>query len=258
MKSLSHPKPLGQLARILSTLIVMLCLHAQADAIPVTFSSASGNRAASAMFGSDPSGNLVVTLTNTSTNDVLVPTEVLTAVFFDIQGDPTLIPLSAELNSGSTVLFPPSTPVATNVGGEWAYKSGLYHAPGGSWAGISSTGMGLFGHANFGGPNLQGPRYVDGLQYGITSAGDNPATGNNPVTGRYALIQNSVVFQLGGFGSLDPAAVISNVTFQYGTSSCDTSLPGHRVPDGGSTALMLGVGLMGMIWLRQRVRIQTA
>jgi hypothetical protein len=51
------------------------------------------------------SGNLVVTLTNKSLTDVLVPSDVLTAVFFTLAGDLTLTPLSAVLGLGSTVLF---------------------------------------------------------------------------------------------------------------------------------------------------------
>src|SRR5437764_3840374 len=37
-----------------------------------------------------------------------------------------------------------------------------------------------------------GPVGPETIEYGITSAGDNPATGNNTVTGIYALIQNQV------------------------------------------------------------------
>jgi hypothetical protein len=63
------------------------------------------------------------------------------------------------------------------VGGEWAYKAGI-HGPHGQDYGISSTGLDIFGSSGrFPGPNLQGPNAVDGLQFGITSAGDDPASG---------------------------------------------------------------------------------
>ena len=51
-------------------------------------------RSASVLFEVNGS-QLIVTLTNTSTEDVLAPDEVLTAVFFDIEGDPTLTRQSA-------------------------------------------------------------------------------------------------------------------------------------------------------------------
>ena len=92
------------------------------------------------------SGNLIVTLTHEDTNDVLYPIEVLTGVFFTVDGDPTLTPVSAILPTGSTVLFG-GYPTGGNVGGEWAYVDGLIGAPGGADEGISSTGLGLFGGA---------------------------------------------------------------------------------------------------------------
>ena len=58
-----------------------------AEAAPITFSGSSGTRAASVTF--DTSGtNLIVTLTNTSAFDALVPIDILTAVFFSLAGDP--------------------------------------------------------------------------------------------------------------------------------------------------------------------------
>src|SRR5678815_4938452 len=58
------------------------------------FSSSSGSLAATASFNV-VSGNLQVILTNTSTADALVPTDILTAIFFDVIGNPTLTPISS-------------------------------------------------------------------------------------------------------------------------------------------------------------------
>ncbi len=176
---------------------------------PLTFICSSGSLAASAKF-EQVGPNIVVTLTNTSPSDVLVPVDVLTGVFFDIDGVALLVPTSALLGT-SVVFFGPDG--GGNVGGEWAYASGLA-GPNGATEGISSAGLGLFGGSNFGGANLQGPAAVNGLQYGITSAGDNTATGNAPVTGGNALIKNQVVFTLAGTGLTS----VSNVSFQYGTA----------------------------------------
>jgi hypothetical protein len=179
--------------------------------------------------------SLIVTLSHIDMNDVLVPIDVLTGVYFTLSGDPTLTPVSAEIATGS-VLF--GSDGGGNVGGEWAYNDGLVGAPGGADEGISSTGLGLFGAPNFNGSNLQGPDALDGLQYGITSAGDDPLTGNTPVTGMYALIQNEVVFTLGGLPVEGQLPGISNISFQYGTALSPVPEP--------TTMLLLGAGLVGL------------
>ena len=117
-----------------------------ARAAPITFTGASGSRSASATFDTSVTNQLLVTLTNTSTADVLVPTDILTAVFFTL-ASPTLTPGSAVLAPGSSVLFD-SAPVGGNVGGEWAYTDGLA-APNGANEGISSSGFG----------SLRGPQF---------------------------------------------------------------------------------------------------
>src|SRR5262245_5346327 len=205
-------------------------------------SGSSGSLSASANFTLD-SGNLKVVLTNTSAADVLNPSQVLTAVFFDIAGVGTLNPVSALLSGGSTVVYGPSN---GNVGGEWAYKAGLAGTPNGATEGISSSGLGLFGGANFNGPDLAGPPNgaLNGLQYGLLSAGDNTATGNTGVTGSGGLIKNQVTFMLSGLpANFTPSSSnVQNVFFQYGTS---LSEPGISVP-APATISLLGVALLGV------------
>jgi len=234
----------------------------------VEFVGSSGNLKASALF--EVSGtNLIVTLTNTSTNDVLVPADVLTAVFFNLEGSPSLTPVSALLASGSTVHFSPVTVSGGDVGGEWAYKSG-FTGPDivdGATSGISSVGLDLFGPPDRfdTGANLQGPNSPDGLQFGITSDGDDTSTGNTPVTGTNALIENSVVFTLSDLASGFEASddTITDVSFQYGTSLDEPRFPGD--PDGGvdiedvvpepsTLAAWCLLGLCGVISLRRRRR----
>ena len=209
--------------RQLPVYLLMLFGCASVSASPISVSFSSGVYSATADFMRTGS-NLIVTLTNTSTADAMVPTDILTAVYFDIAGSPALtrtsavVPLTSDVwEIGSGTLETPGDRV---VGGEWAYL-----LP----PGISSTGLGIFGSGDlFPGSNLQGPAGPDGIQFGITSAGDNLATGNGGLSGQW-LIKDSVIFTLGGY-NLEPSATISNVVFQYGTSLDEPTFPGHHAP----------------------------
>lgn len=221
-------------------LLAILLVAANASAYLFTAYDSYG-RSASADFAVSVN-DLIVTLTNTSTADVEIPVFVLTALFFT--ADVNLTPVSALLADGSTVFFGPDG--GGNVGGEWAYGSGLSGAPLGAIQGISSAGFGLFGAANFGGSNLNNPIAVNGLNYGITSAGDSMTTGNAEVTGNVPLINNSVVFTLSGATGYD-VTNIKDVSFQYGTSLSDPNIV--PIP---AAAWLLGSGLIGLVAVRRR------
>ncbi len=206
--------------------VIVLALAACGAAAPIEFTASEGDLAASARFEAS-GGNLVITLSNIAATDVFNPQGILTALFFDITGSaPALSPLSAVVPAGSTVAFGGMGP-GNSVGGEWAYRSGLLGAPLGAQYGLSAAGFGLFGpHDIIGGVNLQGPVAPNGLEYGITSAGDDPTTGNRPVTGTQALIKYKVVFTLSGLpDDFDPSARLTNVWWQYGTSLSERGLP---------------------------------
>ncbi len=212
--------------------IATISVAAQTNAFAsVTFLGTNGTLSAAVNFDV-VAGNLKITLENMSLADVISPTgggAILTSVFFDLSPTTTLTPVSAMLGLGSIVAFGPNG--GGNVGGEWAFGSSLSGAPGNAGLGTSSSGFGLFGQANFNGSNLQGPTAVSGLQYGLTSVGDNLATGNAAVTGQFALIKSSVVFTLSGnpvFTAIENYT-ISNVTFQYGTDLSEPHVPGYLV-----------------------------
>jgi hypothetical protein len=191
----------------------------------MTFSATDGTRQASVIFQTNGT-DLIITLENTSSGDALVPTDVLTALFFDVNGPALdLTRESAVLATGSAVFFGGTDPGGV-VGGEWAYRSELI-GPHNAAYGISASGFGLFGPGDrFPGSNLQGPLSLNGLDYGITSAGDDPATGNAAMTGADALITNAVVFTLSGVPAyFDPAQSICNVSYQYGTALSEPYVP---------------------------------
>ncbi len=226
-------------------IFMMVLLIGFAGTAGATLFTSSG---ASADFTVNGSGQLVVTLTNTSPADVLVPSQVLTAVFFNLSD--TLTPVSATVASGS-IVYDPAHATTTNVGGEWAYATGLSGAPLGDNSGISSSGLGLFSFSNFNGPELAGPANgaLDGLQYGITSAGDNLATGNKAILDSGGLIKNQVVFTLSGLPAGFNLDSIGNVFFQYGTSLNESQVPEP------SSLLLLGSGILGLgLFGRKRFR----
>ena len=224
--------------------------------LPIIFEGMGGNLQARATF-EQFDAKLVITLSNISPADVMVPADILTAVFFTLAGDPSLMPVSAIVPAGSMVLFGTTDP-GNNVGGEWAYKNHLKNAPYAADEGISTAGFGLFGPKDrFPGSNLQGPDNIAGMNYGIVSAGDNPAMGNQPVTGKNALIKNAVVFTLTGLPlgyRLTPAS-ISAVSFQYGTSLPpeEPNLRGTFIPEP-STGVLVAAGLLlaRMLYRRRR------
>lgn len=228
---------------VAASAVVALCAASIAGAA-VSFSGTSGARSASVSF--DVTGStLTVILTNTSNLDAMVPVDVLTGVFFSVSGNTVnFTKLAAVLNVGAVVTGGGAAEAGGVVGGEWAALNNLSGGPGNRKYGISSSGLGLFGPGDrFAGGNLAGPDSPDGLQYGITTAGDNPATGNGGIT--TPLIKNSVKFTFGNASGFDLGR-IGDVWFQYGT---DLSEPGFSVPTPGSLALL---GLAGIVAGRRR------
>jgi hypothetical protein len=251
-------------------------LPAAARAAAITF-SASGTSTtgtalkASATFTVDTTANrLVVTLTNTAMSDVLSPSDVLTAVFFDVSNGLSFTPSTATIATGSAAYTGTTltNSAGTAVGGEWEYLNNLSGAPHTAKEGISSAGMGLFGNANFSGPNLSGPTAVDGVQYGLSSAGDNLSTGNSGVT-TVPLIKDSVIFKLvfpcstncaagTNASTFDPSTSIFNVSFQYGTALTEANLTPGPIPEPG-TCVLFATGLLAVSRrLRSRKRRTTS
>ncbi len=158
--------------------IMLPATPAQAD----TFSAWSdGIMMASAEFAI-VGDNLQITLTNTSPFDVTSPTQVLTAFFFDLDLEGALTPESAMLADKSTILFGPA-------GNKRWRRVGLFVRAGWrtTWSRRGNQqhwirNRHVRSSCNFNGPTLEDPDAVNGLDYGLTSAGDDKYTGNNAVT----------------------------------------------------------------------------
>ncbi len=213
---------------------------------PVTYTGstvnpASGNTLAASARFEVVGTNLLVTLHNIAATGVSRQTDILTGVFFDVAGNPGKLGETRSANLTSSLLGTatvqnvqitgtPSQPAGGNVGGEWAFA----HNPAGlSGAfpqryGISSSGLGIFGDANFGGPNLAGPTAVNGVQYGIISDHDpvNPqgftGANGNPHIRAWVVFSLSIPAHI--LDSFNPESAISNVRFHYGTSTSDPSI----------------------------------
>jgi hypothetical protein len=214
-----------------------------------------GNLAATFSIDNSTPGTLFLTLTNTAACDVNDPPDILTAMFFNYNGA-ALTPVSAVVSPGSSQVFP-SAPAGTYVGNEWRYGANL-SVYGGTFDGIRAVGFGIpgGGQANFGcGGSCNN---LQGMDFGILSAGDDTSTGNAPVTGGNTLIKNAVTFTFSYSGATPTLSNFSNVIFQYGTSLFpDEPCLGctQFVPETGSAAL-LGAGMLllaaGMILRRTR------
>jgi hypothetical protein len=185
----------------------------------ITFTGSDSTHSASATF--DVSGtNLVVTLSNLYSNGnfQFVQTDVLTAVYFNVNGKPTLATVSANVPASSTIWHPDGT----NVGQNWQYlqnNSGLGSTVTQDY-GISSTGLGIFGPSGNFSSNGQ---HLDGGGWGLM-----PQTTANFGHAQFdttPFVQSTAVFKLSGFGS-NLLSDIGNVEFQYGTSLTETSFSG--------------------------------
>ncbi|MGD1020257.1 MAG: XDD4 family exosortase-dependent surface protein [Verrucomicrobiia bacterium] len=195
---------------------------------------------------------LIVTLSNTGTFDPVNANDVLTAVFFKVNGDLKLTPQSADVAPGSSVIdHPHPLPLgfSGDVGSQWAYRNDLIRAPNGTDEGISSTSLKWFGTKNlFSSEKIKGFGSIGGISFGITTFDDLGGHKRGNLKNQ-ALAQNSVVFTFSGLPDDFSLSDISDVTFQYGTSVKAPDLIGGaiaNVPEPPTIALVVA-GMIGAL-----------
>ena len=223
----------------------------------VLFDPAGDGYAASAIF-SLTGQNLEITLRNTfsaGSDFEFIQTDVLTGIFFNIDGNPTLTPVSAALTSGSTILLD-GVDITTSetenepfsegdVGAAWAYKAGAFSGLVQTY-GIAAAGEDIFGSNELFHPGRklthQQALPPDGVDFGLM-----PLDTNNFSHDRFddkPFIQNGVTFKFTDFtGSL---ADISNVRFQYGTSTAEFSVT--VVPEPSGAVVLIAPTLAILFW----------
>jgi PEP-CTERM motif-containing protein len=199
---------------------------------------------------------LIVTLSNTATFDPNVAPDILTGIFFTIDGDPVLTPVSAEVGPGSFVIGDRLLPGFTgDIGNEWAYRGGLTKTPLGANEGISSTGLGWFGKKNlFPGKTIPKSGSLNGIQFGLTTAFDFPGNDQSNIKNQ-SLIENSAVFTFAGLPQNFDLTDISAVTFQYGTNVKQPEVTGIAVVPEPTTIMLVAAG-MGLMALTSRRRMR--
>jgi hypothetical protein len=186
------------------------------------------------------------------------PSDVLTALFWDIAGNPNLnlrtatAPVVTTKGRTGNNPVPPSTQTDVNLedvngaapgGREWnlafnANGLGGNTNQGGTAVtqkyGLGSAGLGIF-------QGIGGGQQVD---YGIVNGFANNS--NNTINSS-PFVNNTAIFELGGFGGFDLSA-ISNVRFQFGTALNEPNVPG-KVP---TPALLPGLIGMGVAAMRKK------
>lgn len=243
-------------ATIVLTMIATVALAVApqpASAAMVTIASFSGGTtnpasghslSASALFQwNDATNQLVITLTNTSTEDYesdgqMVPSDILTALFFDVtpeQGFTQATPFAvagagSQVLTGSTVSAPATGTTGGNVinvtapsptVGGWKYSYDTDNIPIAQNQGVGTAGLTIFNGSQ-----------VQDWNYGLVNAGYEYGDASNAFNSR-SLIRSSVILTLNGLTS--SKVTIRNVRFQYGTDLEEPFIvPGDNPGGGGS------------------------
>jgi len=239
---------------ILALAAIGLGLSAQPAKANWIFSS--GGLSASADF-TVVSGTLTVTLKNTASVSPNDPASVLSALFFNYSGSGSIsfTPLgmghTAALASGSANYSGTYNGFAKDIGGEWAFKSGVN----GFNYGLSSTGLNLFGPGDrFNNNDLSPPAEPDGIQWGIVNSGYVDGSGNGGINGE-GFVRDTATFKFAVSSGFDPTKITA-VQFLYGTALGEGGGGGtpHDVVTPAPAGLILLVSGLPVLALRRVLR----
>src|SRR5262249_48582328 len=193
----------------------------RADLFPGSGSDGLGHTLQAQVIFSLSGSPLVIDLKNTPTFTTLDPKDVLTAVYFDIKGKPSLSSPTAVVAPGSVLFKTPSQSILGNptslllasTPGGWAYKAG-------STGGVSQYyGFGTAGLDRFPGGTSSsgngGPGNYGIVQDLIYTSFSGYLKNNKKSTDPTPLVKNTVEFTLSGLPAGFQLSDISNVRFQY-------------------------------------------
>jgi hypothetical protein len=174
--------------------------------------------------------------------------QLLLGLFFDTPGA-TLTPvLGVSTPNGFEPGFSTLQGTSGNFGEGWAFhtSSAFGHTEGIAGSGAAGD-MGPNG--NFASPGVA----LDGSAYGIANGLSNP---NGSINAPIA--HTDAIFQLNVTGTLDFIAFADSLVFQWGTSLTEGAggpglPPQGNLPDGGTSVLLLGTALSGLVWARRKV-----
>lgn len=193
-----------------------------ASATSVTFEGTSGPRSAIAVF-TESGNDLIVTLTSTAPIPAMNADELLTGIYFNINGSAeSLTRVSASI-SASGVCPQNLTSLVT---GAWAYRSGVPNLPTGQSYAIGSSSLSHFL------PTDQFPRNPHSSTPGSNNdrltdiQDDNNPT--SPPTTVLGLSNFSMIFTLTGLSGTFEPSEIESVLFQYGILANSPSFEGFR------------------------------
>jgi hypothetical protein len=224
------------------TLSATLALAAQAQLVDATHTvtkTVSGNGVSGSAVFSLVGGQLNIVLTDTGT--VGDNGHVLTALFFDVAGNPTFSNNSLGFSPGSAYVNGTSTDTPDQ---HWAYKAGISGVnPFGANYGFSTAGLNVFGPGDAFKSGATDPAnpVIDGADFGLVGA-FTPSNGLGK-----PLIQDGVVVDLSE-ASAATSFTISNVNFQFGTAFGETTIPTPPA----ALVMMAGGGLAWLRLLRPR------
>jgi hypothetical protein len=261
---------------IAGALLALASTSAVAD--PIIFEGTNGSLATRVEF-SVSGTDLIVELSNTSTADVLLQSNLMSALFFDLDTLNNLV-LQSAFASGPLGIYQQNSTQNSNANGALNNISDATNlaAPGSTNGGPGTFDGGWQLRENFGGlPGLTQTRGVgtnglgvfngsdvintDNLDYALTSAGDNVATSQAQQLFNDPYIQNIITFTFSGLpvGFDLTAQNVSNVRVQYGTSLTEPSI---TIPDGDEdqpvpepgTVFLLGAAALGLMGATRRRR----